>query len=352
MAAKASLDDARYHDPATFQQLLTTSVAAMQRIPGVRNAAMGLSLPFERVLNEGLVLHNGPLAGKMVGTDLVYVTPGYFATLQMPFQAGRDFSAADRSDSQQVAIVNRTFAEKYFPGENPVGRTVDTGTMIVGVVADTQLSSGMNPTAPLQSEETMYVPATQIGAQSLSMVHVWFQPSWIVRTSAPIEGLTAQMQRALATADPGLPFSGFYSMNDLQAETLATQRIQVALLSTMAGLALLLSAVGIFALVANMVAQRTREIGIRMALGSTVRQAMAHVGAPGLRASGAGLLIGVALCAITLRVMRSVLYGVGVYDLPTMGVVVMTLAVIAIVATIAPTLRIARIDPAKTLREE
>ena len=248
--------------------------------------------------------------------------------------------------------MNRTFAQKYFPGENPVGRTVDTGTMIVGVVADTQLSSGMNPTAPLQSEETMYVPATQIGAQSLSMVHVWFQPSWIVRTSAPIEGLTAQMQRALATADPGLPFSGFYSMNDLQAETLATQRIEVALLSAMAGLALLLSAVGIFALVANMVAQRTREIGIRMALGSTVRQAMAHVGAPGLRASVAGLVIGLALCAIALRVMRSVLYGVGVYDAPTMVAVVMTLAVIALVATVAPTLRIARIDPAKTLREE
>ena len=148
---------------------------------------------------------------------------------------------------------------------------------------------------------------------------MWFQPSWIVRTAAPIEGLTAQMQRALSSADPGLPFSGFYSMNDLQAETLATQRIEVALLSAMAGLALLLSAVGIFALVANMVAQRTREIGIRMALGSTVRQAMAHVGAPGLRASGAGLLIGLALCAVALRVMRSVLYGVGVYDVPTIG---------------------------------
>ena len=178
MAAKASLDDARYHDPATFQQLLTTSVAAMQRIPGVRNAAMGLSLPFERVLNEGVVLHNGPLAGKMVGTDVVYVTPGYFATLEMPFQAGRDFTAADRSDSQQVAIVNRTFAQKYFPGENPVGRTVDTGTMIVGVVADTQLSSGMNPTAPLQSEETMYIPATQLGAQTLS--------AWSMCGSSPV----------------------------------------------------------------------------------------------------------------------------------------------------------------------
>ena len=270
----------------------------------------------------------------------------------MPLLAGRDFTAADGSDTQPVAIVNQTFARKFFPGENPVGRTLDDRTMIVGVVADTQLSSGLNPTAPLQSEETMYIPATQIGPQILAMVHVWFQPSWIVRTAAPVEGLTAQMQRALASADPGLPFSGFYSMNDLQAETLATQRIEVALLGAMAGLALLLSAVGIFALVANMVAQRTREIGIRMALGSTVRQAMAHVGASGLRASGAGLFLGLVLCAMALRVMRSVLYGVGVYDVPTMAAVVVTLAVITLAAALAPTLRIARIDPATTLREE
>ncbi|HEV2446664.1 MAG TPA: ABC transporter permease [Candidatus Sulfopaludibacter sp.] len=352
MAAKASLDDARYHDPAKFAQLLTTSVAAMKQIPGVSDAAMGLSLPFERVLNNNLQLQSGPYAGKNIGTDEVYITPGYFATLEIPLLSGRDFAASDGQDTQSVAIVNRTFAQKFFPGENPVGRTLYSGTVIVGVVADTQLSSGLNPTAPLQSEETMYIPATQMGPQTLAMVHVWFQPSWIVRTAAPVEGLTAQMQRALASADPGLPFSGFYSMNDLQAETLATQRIEVALLSAMAGLALLLSAVGIFALVANMVAQRTREIGIRMALGSTVRQAMAHIGGSGLRASGAGLVLGVALCAVTLRVMRSVLYGVGVYDATTLVAVVMTLAVITLAATIGPTLRIARIDPARTLREE
>ncbi len=352
MAAKASLNEARYRDPAKFQQLLNTSIAAMKQIPGVRNAAMGLSLPFETALNEGVKLHNGPHAGKMVGTDVIYVTPGYFATLEMALISGRDFSAADGSDTQPVAIINRTFAQKFFPGENPVGRTMDDRTMIVGVVADTQLSSNLNPTAPLQTEETMYVPATQIGPQNLAMVHEWFQPSWIVRTAAPVEGLTAQMQRALASADPGLPFSGFYSMKDLQAETLATQRIEVALLSAMGGLALLLSGVGIFALVANLVAQRTREIGIRMALGSTVRRAMAHVGGSGLRASGAGLLLGLALCGLALRVMRSVLFGVGVYDAPTMAAVLMILAVITVVATVAPTLRIVRIDPARTLREE
>ena len=128
----------------------------------------------------------------------------------------------------------------------------------------------------------MYIPATQMDAQLLSLLHVWFQPSWIVRTAGPVEGLTAQMQRALASVDPNLPFSGFYSMRDLLAKTLATQRVEVALLSAMAALALLLSAVGIFALVANIVAQKTREIGIRIALGSTVRQAMVHIGAPGV----------------------------------------------------------------------
>jgi ABC-type lipoprotein release transport system permease subunit len=141
-------------------------------------------------------------------------------------------------------------------------------------------------------------------------------------------------------------------MNDLMAKTLSTQRIEVALLSTMAGLALLLSTVGIFALVANMVAQRTREIGIRIALGSSVSQAMAHIGGAGLRASGAGLVAGLALSAAALRAMRSVLYGVGPYDAATIVVVVGTLASIALIASLLPTLRIARIDPARTLREE
>ncbi len=352
MAAKASLDDARYHDPAAFQKLIRESIAAMQNIPGVRNAAVGLTLPFERTLNEGVKLHNGPQAGKTVGTDVIYVSPGYFATLELPVLSGRDFTYSDRPDTQQVAIVNRTFARKYFPGESPVGRTLDQGTMIVGVVGDMQLSSGLNPTAPLQSEETMYIPATQLGPQALAMVHTWFQPSWIVRTAGPVEGLTVQMQRALAGVDSDLPFSGFYRMTDLEARTLAMQRIEGALLSAMAGLALLLSAVGIFALVANMVAQRTREIGIRIALGSSIRQAMAHVGASGLRASAAGLLVGLGLCAFVLRAMRSVLYGVEVYDAATILAVVTTLAIIALIATVAPTLRIARINPARTLREE
>jgi len=199
----------------------------------------------------------------------------------------------------------------------------------------------------------MYIPAAQMTRpDGLALVHTWFQPSWIVRTAHPVEGLTGQMQRALASVDPGLPFSGFFSMSDVQAKTLATQRVEVALLGAMAGLALLLSIVGIFALVASIVAQRSRDIGIRIALGSSVRQAISHVAAAGVRATATGLALGLVLCLEVLRVMRGVLYGVGVYDPPSLLGVVGLLAAVTLIAATLPALRIARIDPARTLREE
>jgi predicted permease len=353
MVAKASLDDARFHDPAAFRKLLDDSTAAMRQIPGVQNAAVGLCIPYERALNDAVTLSDGKEAGQQDGTDEVYVTPGYFDTLQMPVLAGRVFTDADGPTAQHVAVVNQAFARKFYGGSNPVGRYVNKDTMIVGEVADVPVSSGLYEGAPLMSEQAMYIPATQqVNAPFLSVVHVWFQPDWVVRTAGPMKGLTAQMQRALASADPNLPFSGFYSMRDLLAKTLATQRVEVALLGAMAALALLLSAVGIFALVANMVAQRTREIGIRMALGSTVGQAMVQIGRSGAGASVLGLFLGLVLCAGALRVMHSVLYGVGVYDVPTILTVVLMLASVTLIATIVPTLRIARIDPAKTLRDE
>jgi predicted permease len=353
MTAKASLDDARYHDPAPFRKLLTESTSAMGQIPGVQHAAVGLSLPYERALiNGGLPISDGKEAGEKVQTDEVYITPDYFKALQIPVLIGRSFTEGDSSDAQPVAIVNQAFMRNVFHGANPVGRYVDKNTMIVGVVEDVAIAPGLGAAAPLTGEEAMYIPAAQMDAQLLSVVHAWFQPSWIVRTAGPVEGLTAQMQLALARADPNLPFSGFYSMRDLQAKILATQRVEVALLSAMAALALLLSAVGIFALVANIVAQKTREIGIRIALGSTIRQAMVHIGTLGVRASVLGLILGLILSAGALRAMHSVLYGVSVYDLLTILIVVLMLASVTLVATAVPTLRIARIDPAQTLRDE
>ena len=352
LTAKASLDDSRYHDPAAFARLLNESVAAMQRIPAVQSAAVGLSLPYERSLNNGMKISDGKEAGQELMTGEVYVTPSYFDTLQIPLLGGRIFTSADTAVTQRVAIVNQTFARKFFPRSNPIGRVVDKNMVIVGVVGDVQVKPGLNPSAPIEGEEMLYIPATQVDAELLAIVHIWFQPSWIVRTAAPLNGLNLLMQRSLANVDPGLPFSGFHSMTDLMNETLATQRVEVALLGVMAGLALVLSLVGIFALVASLVAQRTREIGIRIALGSTLRRAMADVAGVGLRASLAGMVFGIILSMGALRAMRSVIYGVGVYDPATILSVLVALTLATLFAATLPALRIAQIDPAKTLREE
>jgi macrolide transport system ATP-binding/permease protein len=358
ITAKASLDEVRYNDPAAFRKLLNESLASMREIPGVQNAALGLTLPYERALINGVYLRDGKESGQGVETNEVYVTPGYFDTLQIAVLAGRAFTDADSPDTVQVVVVNQSMARRLSHGADPVGRYLNIDNkdvLIVGVVADTVLSSAGElhaGSAPLTSEETIYVPAAQMDAQFLALVHSFFQPSWIVRTSSPVEGLTGQMQRALAKADPNVPFSGFYDMKDLMAATLATQRIEVALLAAMASLALLLSAVGVFALVANMVVQKTREIGIRMALGSTVGQAMLQIGRSGVGASLLGVVLGLVLSAGALRVMRGVLYGISVYDVPTMATVVFTLVLVTLLATILPILKIAKIDPANTLREE
>ncbi len=354
IAAKASLDDVRYHDPAAFRKLLDRSLAAIREIPGVRNAAVGLTVPYERSLLNSVKLTDGKQAGREITTNEIYATPGYFDTLQIPVLAGRGIGDDDGPDTEPVVVINRSFARKFYPGENPLGRHLDR-RRIVGVVGDTALSSasGLNAgSAPLTSEEAVYVSAAQItDAPFLALAHTFFQPSWIVRVEPP-EGLTGRMQRALAAADPNLLFSGFYSMNDLRASTLATQRIEVALLTAMASLALLLSGIGIFMLVANLVAQRTREIGIRLALGSTVSTAMIHVGGSGVGAAAFGLVLGLALCIGALRALRSAIYGVGVYDTTTIVAVVLGLAVVTLTATAVPALRIARIDPASALREE
>jgi predicted permease len=354
ITAKASLDDVRYRDPAAFRKLLDRSLAVMRDIPGVRNAAVGLTVPYERALLNGVRLTDGKPAGREITTNEIYVTPGYFDTLQIPVLAGRGISDADGPDTEPVVVINRSFARKFYPGENPVGRHVDR-LRIVGVVGDTALSSASRlnaGSAPLTDEEAAYVPAAQItDAPFLALAHTFFQPSWMVRAESP-EGLSGRMQRALAATDPNLLFSGFYSMNDLRASALTTQRIEVALLTVMASLALLLSGIGIFMLVANLVAQRTREIGIRIALGSTVPTAMVHVGGSGVAAAALGLFLGLALCIGALRALRSAIYGIGFYDPITIGTVVLGLAVVTLFAAAIPALRIARIHPASALREE
>jgi len=355
VVAKASLDDARYNDRASFLKLLDESTAAIQNIPGAQSAAVGLTVPYERALNYSVKVADGSQSGDQDITNLVYVTPSYFDALQIPLRTGRLLAVNDTSNSQNVAVVNAAFAKRYLCRENSVGRHLlsDGNTIeIVGISADVITPPGFTAGSPIVAEPTVYVPATQMPMQLVNLAHVWFQPSWIVRTRGNFSGINQQMQQALAEADPNLPISGFYAMRAVLSEALLLQHAEVGLLGTLAALALLLSSVGIYGLVSNLVNQRTRELGIRMALGCTLQGAMLEVSRSGLAATGAGLACGLFLSSAAVKVLRSQLFGVALYDPLTLGAVSALLALVALLAAVLPTFRIARIDPAETLRAE
>ena len=355
--ATASINEKRYQDAGAFHALLQESIAAMRRIPGVENAAVGLSLPYQRGLNLGVNLIDGPDAGHGTGSSVAYVTPGYFDVLRMNLLSGRLFSDSDGSGSLPVAIVNRSFARKYL-GQDAIGRHIAFSgrhplpLTVVGIVDDVVKVPGLNRTAPLATEPMLYVPAAQVAQWVVNTADTWFQPSWLVRTSGHVAGLGLEMQSALAEADPNLPFSGFAAVSDFEAHALSEQRVELALLAALGSLALLLSLVGVYGLVSSMVVQRQREIGLRLALGSNLSQVMLSVARRGLAAVWPGLGAGLILCAFVLGALRSVLYGVQPYDPLTLTATTILLAAVAAIASLLPALRIVRIDPAKTLREE
>jgi predicted permease len=354
LTAQASLDQADYHDPARFATLMRESVAAMQRIPGVTQAAIGLSMPYERGLNDGVTVKDGKQAGQHFMTSEIYITPSYFDALGMRLRDGRVFNDGDIATSEAVAIVNESFARQILHDPNAVGRVLGDKTplRIVGVVDDVQTKPGLDDTGPISTERTLYIPATQVDSKFLTLIHVWFQPNWIIRFTQLDAHTPAAMQHALASVDPNLPFASFRTMDDLLATALAQQRIEVALLSALAVLALLLAGLGIFALVSSVVTDRQREFGIRMALGSPVSDAMLVAGRSGILPAAAGLASGLALSLIVLRAMHSALFGVASYDPFTLVATLTVLLVLAALASLLPALRITRIQPAVVLRSE
>ena len=358
ITAQLSLQDARYATGASVNHLFDQSLARIRELPGVESAAVTLTLPYEFALNVGF--HR--LDGRHVDTEwqitnMFYITPEYFRVLRIPLLRGRVFSPADISTSAPVAVVSEAFVRRYLREDDPVGRHLDLGGAerreIVGVVGDIQQKSGWGgDLGPVAAMPDIYIPSTQTGDQSLVMVHTWFSPSWIVRTTGSPEGIISGIERALASVDPQLPFAGFHSMRDVRYKAFAEERFQAGLLGGLAGLALLLAAVGIYGLIANSVAERTREMGIRLALGATMAQAMRAVALPGLALALAGIAAGSVLAAFASRLLRHLIWGVRPGDPVTFAVVAMVLLVVAAAASFIPALRIMRLNPAQTLRQD
>lgn len=356
LTANISLQDARYATAQSVNRLFDETTRRIGELPGVQAAAVALTLPYERALNTGFTRLDGPHAEKPFHgtTNLTYVTPGYFAALRIPCFEGRVFTAADNAASPQVAVVTRSFARRNLAEQTPVGSHIkvdDSPREIIGVVGNVQQSADWNSFAP-SARPGVFIPAAQTHEKFLQTVHNWFNPVWIVRTSGSQEGLTAGIQRAVQATDPQLPIAAFRNMGEVVSQSLADQRFQTVLLSALAALALLLAAVGIYGLIANSVVERTRELGIRMALGATTWQAMRAVAFPGIALALAGVGIGCILARASVGVVEHLIFGVRTTDTLTFVLAACCLLLATAIASLIPALRVTRLNPAETLRSE
>lgn len=354
VAATLSLQDARYETSADVSRLFDQSLARMRELPGVENAAVCLTLPFERALNMG-----GRWVGAAANRDRIdlmnvtYVTGGYFETLRIPLIRGRYLRADDTAAGDPVIVINETFVRRYSPGVDPIGRQIAMGgtpRRVVGIVGDIQQKAGWGPWGPLAAMPAAYIPASQTNQAFLKMVHTWFSPSWFVRTGSAQAGIAAQMQRAVQSVDPLLPFAKIRTLDDVRRDAVATQRAQAWLLGTLATLALLLAAIGLYGLVANSVAERTRELGIRLALGASSSQAIWTAAVPGCALAAGGIVIGLVLARAAASVLQHMVWGVSVSDPVTFVVAATVVLAVALFAAFVPALQVVRLNPIRALR--
>jgi predicted permease len=342
LTAKLSLTGPRYASDAGRADFYRGLRARLAAIPGVEAAALGTNLP----LNTGATFTVRVQArGRSAGSYYSEVGPGFFQALGAPLLAGHDFAGEDYGAPSQTAIVSRSLAAALFPHRDPIGRRLELphsgnttwSATIVGVAADTRLHLAG------QAARNIYLPLAALPVDSVAV---------ILRTHGDPNALAAPLRRTLAGMDPGLALAQIRTMRELVDAASAGQRFRGLLLAVFAGLALLLSVTGLGAALAHSAAIRTREIGVRMALGARPAQAAGMMLAQSVRLTGLGLALGLAGALAAARLLRQFLFGVGPYDpLIWLGSAA-SLAAAALLASWWPARRAARVDPLAALRCE
>jgi len=344
------LPDARYtaqQQYAFFNQLKTR----LDALPGVRSSSAVFPLP----LTEENIMVTFEVEGRPVAksdepaANTRIIEPDYFATVGIPLVKGRTFTAQDQEKSAPVVIVNQTMARTVFGNEDPIGRRIKLGIdtipgttsqmrEIVGVVGDVHHRS-------LRADSGMeaYLPQTQVPLDALSVV---------VRTDGDPAALAGAVREQVNQIDPQLSIAKMYPLEHYVAASLAEPRLDTVLLGTFAAIALLLTAIGLFGMMAFNVAQRTHEIGIRMALGAQPTDVMRQIVRQAARLALVGLAVGFPAAFVLTRLMESLLFGVSATDPPTFVGVALLLAGVSLVAAIVPARRAMRVDPMVALHYE
>ena len=350
LTARFNLSETRYnHDQA--DRFVGELFSRLRTLPGVLSAAGTRPLPlFNDVYFASFDLVEHPLPRQnqpIVGFYLV--VPGYFETMQIPLISGRTFDQRDRRDSLPVVIITQQFVKRYFPNENPIGKRItvevaETGREnyrtreIVGVVGDIRRSNLRAAPSP-----SYYIPLPQLMSGP---------PTLVIRTATDSPNLTAEVRKALSAMDPEIALYDPRSMEDCLALDLGLARFQTTLLTIFAGIALFLTAVGLYGVIAYMVGQRIHEIGIRQALGATPRDVLWLVMERGIKLVLAGVGIGIAGALALARFVAALLYEVPSRDPLSYLIACVALASVGLLASYIPALRATRVDPLVVLRYE
>jgi predicted permease len=356
LTATASMEDARYREKDQINRLFQDTLQGIRAIPGVQAAAVGLHLPYQRWVNSGVNVRGGAESPVVqVMTSMNYVTPGYFEALHIQMRSGRAFDDHDSENATPVALVNETFARKYLKNYDPLDSFLMNTAgprHIVGVVPDLQQQPGLEVTGPIVQEPAVYLPATQFSTGNFQMVHTWYAPSWIVRSAGKREDVARAVEQAIASVDPMLPVAHFRSLVDERNTALKSQRSNAWMFGLLAVLAMALALVGVYGIVANSVAERTREFGIRTALGSSLISVIRDALLPGVVLSVSGVVIGGAIAAASVKVIKGLLYGVQPIDPLTFLLVGAALITVSALASLLPALTLVRLEPSSVLRQD
>jgi len=326
----------------------------VRTIPGVDSTVIARNLPFSGGDPSMPITVDGrnpaPVQGELV-TRYRAVGEGYFHTLQIPLIQGRDFDNGDSASSPFVAIVSQSLAQKYWPGESPIGKRLkpnfkgSSWCTVVGVVADVRHWG-----ADVAIEPTAYYPYTQIPDSIRSLLEA--NMSLAVRSSLPERSVLPSIRAAVSQVSSTTPIYSVESMSGLVADAGALRRFDLSLLDIFSVLAVLLAAVGVYGVTAYSVSQRTREIGVRMALGALRRDVLRLILGQSARLALAGVLIGVPAAILLRRLMASLLYGIGENNPLVLAAVPIVMMLVVLLACYVPARRAAGIDPLRALREE
>ncbi len=340
----------KYNSTAQIETFNRALIQRLQSLPGVEAAGViAAGLPLERGGNNGVRIA-GPNSSKYYNSDYREVSPGYFEAMRVPLRAGRLFNVADSEKAAAVVIVNKQFAREHFQGHSPLGEHLYLGgnhsCEVIGVVGD--VKSYLDQPAPA----TTFVPAAQASYDTSKLFEGWFPRSVVVRAGVKPLGLAPAVRGAFAAVDPLVPTGRVRSMQQVLSHSLALRSFMMTLLSFFASLALLLACIGIYGVISYAVSQRTREIGVRMALGAKRVDVLRLVLAEAMKLILIGVAVGVAAALALTKAMASFLYGVSAANPFIFLSVILLLMIVALAACYVPARRAMRVDPIVALRYE